>query len=531
MLLFLLILTHLVPLVTPSLPQKFLSPQPQDQYGPTISNAITNANLIFNSIHSSMRQWGSSVQHNGMSFFPAYVPEGTLLYHGDAQAGRVRGTEWLAFEIQHAEMFAISVRMKALFPRPGKGDGDELSLDEDKVFWDPRNEPPEQLVALDDYPPEIEIKPGYLHIYQANRPLKLLYLDGMSAAKCDLGTMDTQDVLLLNFTLHKFFDRERARELCELGKEWGVEGFIRMEAGFEIIKCDFSAGLDFISHKRRPDFHRPEANNNMFLLDYIREISGRYGGISAGRVKLDYSSMTSAYFYPTNLSNPDQEPGQSVLPRLVESNKRVLERIKSDLRGAIRRSKSSRSVDWQGVADMIVKRYSNRLQFMATDPPRQVLLPQINSMLNLFVEYGNSEPQDPVKTCSLHYLQPVQPTTEQDRLIEIAFKTVTHKICNTIFEVRELILGRQRDGDAKEFETKSSAVGLIRDLMKWLDWSGRKSCGECALDEVCFIAVFPFGTAEDHYNPHCINNTDIKSRIGMTETNYWRPKNRYRSDH
>jgi hypothetical protein len=41
-----------------------------------------------------------------MSFFPAYVPKGTLLYHGFSVPERVTGMEWLAFEIQHAEQHA-----------------------------------------------------------------------------------------------------------------------------------------------------------------------------------------------------------------------------------------------------------------------------------------------------------------------------------------------------------------------------------------------------------------------------------------
>lgn len=286
-----------------------------------------------------MRQWGSSVQHNGMSFFPAYVPKGTLLYHGGPRGERVEGMEWLAFEIHHAEMFAIDIRRRGAGGEvngTGEEDGEESALQL-------RNQPVWGLGEPE--PPEIDIRPGYLHIYQTNRPLRLLYIDGMSAAKCDLGTMDTQDILLLNFTLHKFFDIQRAQQLCKPADQFGVEGFIRMEAGFEIIKCDFSSVVDFVSHKRRSEEDVPEAYNDMSLLDYIREVEGRNHGIDGGRVRLDYSSMVTAYFYPTNLSNPDQEPEQSTLPRLVESEKEVLERIKSDLGDALRSSKENVGVD------------------------------------------------------------------------------------------------------------------------------------------------------------------------------------------
>ena len=159
---------------------------------------------------------------------------------------------------------------------------------------------------------------------------------------------------------------------------------------------------------------------------------------------------------------------------------------------------------------------------MTTDLLQKTFLSQINGLLNLFVDYGTPEVQDPVAAGSLHYLQPVRSTTEQDRLIEAALKTLTRRICTTLFEVRELLLGKGRDGDTIEHEEIGSAVELIRDLIKWLDWSDRKACGQCALNEVCFIAVFPIGTAEGYYS---INNTEIQRRIRGIETTYWRPRN------
>lgn len=313
----------------------------QNEYGPNIANAIENANLIFNSIYSSMRQWGSSIQHNGMSFFPAYIPEGTLLYHGSPQAERPTHLEWIAFEIPHAENFARGWKPR----RPGKGTGGHS----ENSYVDPRNMSPEQFWSWGDQ--DFEFIPGYLHIYQATRPLKVLYLDGMSAGNSERGTLDSQDILLLNFTRGIWDERERAAELCNLAEDFGVEGFIRMECGFELIKCDFSEGLNFISHKKRPDFHKPESLNNGVLFEFVRDIGSRYHGIDAGRVLLDYSSMVSAFFYPANLSNPNPDPRQAKLPRLVESDDKVLQQIRSDLRGVTVDSKYDTGIDWQGITD------------------------------------------------------------------------------------------------------------------------------------------------------------------------------------
>lgn len=53
-----------------------------------------NANYIFNEIHSSARQFGSSLNHNGMAFFLATVGAGVEFYHGSSSADPVRGMEW-----------------------------------------------------------------------------------------------------------------------------------------------------------------------------------------------------------------------------------------------------------------------------------------------------------------------------------------------------------------------------------------------------------------------------------------------------
>lgn len=69
-------------------------------------DGITHANHIFNAVHNSMRQFGSALQHNGMSVFIATVPKGVNFYHGSTSPYPVNGTDWLAFEPEHALAFA-----------------------------------------------------------------------------------------------------------------------------------------------------------------------------------------------------------------------------------------------------------------------------------------------------------------------------------------------------------------------------------------------------------------------------------------
>jgi hypothetical protein len=134
-----------------------------------------------------------------------------------------------------------------------------------------------------------------------------------------------------------------------------------------------------------------------------------------------------------------------------------------------------------------------------------------------------SKLQDPIEVCSSHYLQTIQDSTQQDVLLYSASKAVTHRICETLFAVREELVIKEADNIRDELGSTVHSVELIRDLITWLDWSTWKECGQCAYNEVCFIAMFPFGNAEDHYNPQCLNMTAINNRRGGC---YWSKNNR-----
>jgi hypothetical protein len=80
------------------------------------------------------------------------------------------------------------------------------------------------------------------------RPLRLLYVDGLSAGKTLNGTLDSQDILLLNKTVPHDSpmggESLRARGLCALAStlwENKIDGILRMEGGFENILCDFES--------------------------------------------------------------------------------------------------------------------------------------------------------------------------------------------------------------------------------------------------------------------------------------------------
>lgn len=196
---------------------------------------LQHANHIFNAIHSSMRQFGSSLNHNGMSVFIATVPENTEFYHGTNTAYRVNETEWLAFEPEHALMFARGGRGPPGGGRrpPGKAPPGEvppgggpppehadamprMMRDHEEVEYMPpppgQDEQKDNLLRIQEreHPLDVMVqqKPvlsgdaeeahGYLHTYRTKHALRLLYVDGQSAAKSEKGTLDVQDMVLLH---------------------------------------------------------------------------------------------------------------------------------------------------------------------------------------------------------------------------------------------------------------------------------------------------------------------------------------------
>ncbi|KAI1758977.1 hypothetical protein GGR53DRAFT_185913 [Hypoxylon sp. FL1150] len=484
---------------------------PDGGFGPTLDSARKNGPQIFNALHNAMREFGSALHHNGMSLFPAVIPEGVTLYHGTETREVPRKPDWLAFEIEHAEAFARSWGR----PRNDTAGGHrpnplELAfhaqLDEGDESPPPRH-------------PPFPSKPGHLHVYQAHRPLNVLYIDGTSAGKTDMGTVDTQDILLLN---HKdrtpLDDFGRADELCLLARDWKIDGFIRMEPGFEVIYCDFTNGLAQLSATRRPDNDDPGNVNNtaISMFEWARAASQRYQGIGSSRVLLDYSSMLSAFFYPANLTNPD--PERPELPRLVGASDDEVRVMREHIADSVARSISQgrRPLNWQGVTDMITTRYASRLPLITQAESIDVLRDEVNHLLNTHIDYSEDDEgfSAAQQRCTEFHLQPVQPRTPEDKLIFAAIESTAAAICAALFAARKLVVENSKEDEAAAFSAAKDVISNLTETLSWSDW---KECGKCQPDEVCFVAMWPMGDVEDHYNPSCLNYSTI-----VTRHNYWR---------
>ncbi|KAK5092246.1 hypothetical protein LTR70_001946 [Exophiala xenobiotica] len=468
------------------------------------SSPVRNANHIFNAIRGAMRQWDSTWNHNGMSFFLAEVPEGVQFYHGTSQREAVTGMQWLAFEPEHALMFA------GRGPRGGPGKGrrgkhgesprdndsegeedqrhhrwngpsppispDDLS-DHKRRDWhlpppsefsdhehdrvdippNPRRGPPgdhrtsrprplelepdqhdEQhiLAGQRGPPPKTDLNStGYLHFYRTLHPLNLLYIDGMSAGKTSKGTLDTQDYVLRlgsnNTQTSPFGESDRARALCNMSRdawEGKVDGFLRMEGGFEVILCDFSAHLRFErAQVVERDGSSGQEGDSGFRL--YRAIADRFHGIGGGRVDVDYTNMVSAFASDMDLFTNDTTLPNELLPRLQNQSTSQLVSLQEAVTRMVIEPARKAMVNWQSIAEMFVQRYATPLQYLVSpglsDADFEL---ELQTLLRPFASDLANDAALIAQRCVDQFLPPHW----QDTLAGQVVQQVGHEICSTL---------------------------------------------------------------------------------------------------
>ncbi|EKG20797.1 hypothetical protein MPH_01881 [Macrophomina phaseolina MS6] len=504
--------------------------------GETAPAPLRNANHVFNAIHSSMRQWGSSLNHNGMSFFLAAVPEGTQLYHGRSSNESVKGMEWLAFEPEHALVFA-----RPRGPPPGKGKGpgrggpgrrppgqgppppgsesnskskgthgwgklphgDGYRSDWDRPGWEKHHGADRQdpmakrdLKARDDR----DTEGGYLHTYRTKHTLSLLYIDGMSAGKTQKGTLDSTDAILLQVDANEhnahMWDFERGQALCNLTRdEWGnrVDGFLRMEMGFEIILCDFEKHLDVdrITQTKGRNSNGRGPPGGFGDMTYYRAIASRFDGLGGDRVTVDYDDFITAFTYDVDLFNG------SSLPRLANFTNETLAVMHNDVTQLVMSRPSPAydrvpdTTDWQAVVDLVINRYSDRLEWFPSISDLDTLRAEAEALITPSIDYSNRSSAAEIERCATQYLPSSSSRSLSTAPVAAqAIYSVSHSICSTLV----------RMANATTFDSASSA---LNELVSYLQWSTWKRCRGCSPEEVCYIPIWPAGRKQDYENPQC----------------------------
>ncbi|OQD73026.1 hypothetical protein PENDEC_c017G04138 [Penicillium decumbens] len=431
----------------------------------------TNANHIFNAIHSTLRHWESGINHNGVSFFLASVPKGTQFYHGTGSSQPITGTEWLAFVPEHALGFAHRNEWR----RPHDERKRLATSQESQHPLDPAVGGQGHMDGTIDGTSDPG-RHGYLHIYATAKDLRLLYVDGMSAGP--RGSMQSQDRILFNDTIGHPKpgpkppiggpprEQERAIEACQMVKEvWGerIDGLVRTEQGFEIILCEFRRDLDVIhisqtkpqdktnsddekkyksqgkaqnkadtdGEGKRKQHHKSKSVSPRASRGPQRNccsLAARHDQLIGHKVRLDFDQFVTAYTYDLDLF-----PDNASQPVLEHIPTEQLEPIRRDINHMVSTLEPSlHAFDWQAVADMIVTRYSDELNILAKGDFASVtfIRERLEKLLEPFLDYRDFNASDAVvDRCQNEFIPNSAPVVSLGGSV---VRSVSRRVCSTL---------------------------------------------------------------------------------------------------
>jgi hypothetical protein len=394
--------------------------------------------------------------------------------------------------------------------------GDDGALSQSSTFYQPSHDE-QQPLAL--HKSRSDANTGYLHTYVPKHDLRLLYIDGLSAGKTRNGTLDTQDMLLLNMTywepnIPMGGEYERAKRMCNLSStlwQGNIDGVIRMEAGFEIILCDFEKHLERIDVMAVPTHER--FNGFLGGWSYVKAITQRYDGIGGGRIRLDYDDFVSVFAYP-DIDHLFENDSQSdyIMPRLQNVSAVDRSRVNDDVTrmivGKDWGGKMS-TTDWQAVTDMVVARYSKALHYLHTSAQirqdRKLLQDYLTKLLLPFIDYPARNTTLETHRCVGQLVPPIPTPASTASLAYQTIYGIAHHICSTLFTSLHAV-------SASTDDTISPAIKFIDDMVEYLQWTTWKKCGTCPDEEICYIPIWPMGNHEDHSNPRCRNEYEARDR-------------------
>jgi hypothetical protein len=449
------------------------------------TNATLYANHIFNALHSSMRLFGNALNHNGMSFFLAKVPEETEFYHGTYTSDPVKGMEWLAFEPEHALMFA---RPRLRHPPP--------------PFPPVLVQRPLSAKHMDSSHPELDndTTRGYLHTYRTKRELRLVYLDGQSAAKSNKGTLDQQDIVLLRGSTgddrRAGGDYGRAQSLCRMAAttwEGRIDGIIRMEMGFEIIICDFETTLETV---KIAEVMVNTVSPSRRAIAQAAALATRFPGIGGDRVTLNTENFVTLFSFPDAIYFDDTRR-----PRAYNESSR-LAKVRKSIDDLVSSEQNTDVINWQAVVDLIVTRYSFRIEYMTSNEIQDLksLQDELFLALQPFIDNFERNTTAEIERCTSQFL----PSKKyMNSIPAMAVAKVSHQLC----------AGLSAAFSATAYE---NAISIIHDLKGFLSWTTWKQCKGCTVGQVCKVPLWPNGQESDFEQPPCVD------KMTTRPDDYWR---------
>ncbi|KAG2150650.1 uncharacterized protein EDB93DRAFT_1084026 [Suillus bovinus] len=451
--------------------------------------------FVFETVNSLLQHWPNTRYRNGHTIVPGVIPKGTLLYHGAVNNTIPTVPEWTATDPEHSILFC-------------KGSPDT----------------------------------GCWHLtLAATRPLKVLYFDGTSAANTLNGTLDTQDIIAWGELRPdwRFMEDQRIVDLCKWGAPYAVDGFVRMEMDFEVMLCDFSAGLEVVSFSHLASLAEPVLCSfllRLFEVMHAGSWHNRYPGDT--RINLDLAGIVSLYdttLAPSLVSSRDGQErcdhdiraiSSADIKAVRRSVSRTLEGNQDDISG----------IDWQTLFRVIVERYSARFDLMdyllnsendtIMDRALKVHV-QLRVMLTPYIFHSIVPPSasyDPsnswatpvFKACGtahtssiLSYVPSLNPS---ERLLLHAVQETSREICRVITKMwasgvvagLDVHLPRDSTPDTAQIvRLMDSWRQELGALMTWLDWSVWVKCRPaCGPEEMCYLPSWPINMRRGRWPRH-----------------------------
>jgi hypothetical protein len=487
----------------PTPPPNFKSTMPDIWDFNATPSLNSTSHLIFDTVGSLAQHWTNTRYRNGHTVVPGTVPIGTLLYHGTDQSEVPTEPDWIATDPDHSYVFC----------RTSSASGNS----------------------------------GCWHLtLVVTRPLRVLYFDGSSAAKMQGGPMDSQDITVWGQVKPEWTwnERKRINDLCEWGRKFGLDGFMRMEMDFEIMLCDFANGVEIVSHlnldpgkdahpagpeQELPSSLSPSAT---YVLQYRSIEAGGWHNTYPGetRVKLGLNRLIS--FYDTNLfpSLVFARFGQERWKHRLQGLDAIdLKTFQARLGEVLKQNDHAGSgVDWSTLIHVVIDRYAERLEILhyllnTTTTAEHVKRVQghLRSMLVqhiLYTSMPNSGSTNyswavPVyEHCATTHTRYTSSTPSLSARMSKSESLILHSIQEVSKEICRVVVGMWAGGVELGFDTiptspSSSSAKLdpetattIRQwkertegLMAWLDWSVWVRCRpECGYEEICYLPTWPF---------------------------------------
>jgi len=182
--------------------------------------------------------------------------------------------------------------------------------------------------------------------------------------------------------------------------------------------------------------------------------------------------MASAYFFDMNLTNPDIV--RPDLPRVVGATTEARSAVKDRVRDAVsRRHGKSSVVEWQGVVDMIVTRYSDRLAILANISSTSAAKGIVNTALAPYIDFTEADPlAAAVGRCTRRPLEAALLSegvwTPEDEFVYLAIETVSHAICSALVELWELVNHDREENGRGRWTLTAVMVRLQSCALSWM---------------------------------------------------------------